>query len=98
MNKVDLSKYPEVSYQDLEDTLQYLNFVNQSDDKRFVYTYLPDDAKMILPLPKSPGDFVNKVHLWSNAFILQEKGVVTSIDIFYKIIESRKYLKENVLA
>jgi len=97
MNKVNLKLYPEVKYKDLVEVLKSMNFINQSNAKNLIYTHLSLDAKMILPLPKSMEDNINKAHLWGNLFVLQEKGVVTSIDAFYKIIENHKFYIKNVL-
>lgn len=97
MNKVNLNLYPEVSYQELVNVLKSMNFVDASSDKQFIYSYQPLDAKMILPFPKSMDDNINKAHLWGNVFILQEKGVISSVEAFYKILEHQKFYMENVL-
>ena len=85
MNKIDLKKYPEVSYKDLINTLLSLNFINESDSKRLVYTYLPLDAKMILPHPKSLEQNVNKVRLWSDIIPIFQDRKCTHI--FKKLVK-----------
>lgn len=98
MNKVDLNIYPDVTYKEVRSILVSMSFIDESTNRQFIYTFRPLNAKVILPLPKQhEGEQINKAHLWGNVLILQEKGVISSISAFYKIVEHQKYFEENVL-
>jgi hypothetical protein len=86
-----------ITYQELDEVLNLLKFSKEQDEKGYIYSYPPLDAVIKTHAPQSVEEVVNGGILSGHAYLLEQKGVITKANVFYRIIENQRFIKENVL-
>lgn len=86
-----------VTYKEFDEVLKTLKFKKKESNKTVIYSNAPFEVVIKLPLPKSSEDFIKEGILSGHAFMLQEKGVIKSEEVLFKILENQRFIRENVL-
>ncbi len=87
-----------VNYKEFEEALSTLKFEKEESKDAIIFSNKSFSAIIKLPNPASKEEIIQEGILAGHAFLLQEKGVITTAKVLFKILENQRFIRENVLA